>query len=41
MGIQSTSFEGDMVDDSFYKEELVNTRIEALIESLEAQKSRG
>lgn len=40
MGIQSTMFEGDMVDESFYQDEIVNTRIEALLESLEAKKSR-
>jgi len=40
MDISSTMFEGDMVDESFYKEEIVNTRIEALLESLEAKKQR-
>jgi len=41
MGIPSTMFEGDMVDESFYQDEIVNTRIEALLESLEAKKKRG
>jgi|LSQX01.3.fsa_nt_gb benzoyl-CoA reductase subunit B len=41
MGIQSTMFEGDMVDESFYQDELVNTRIEALLETLEFKKQRG
>lgn len=41
MGIPSTMFEGDMVDESFYQDELVNTRIEALLESLDAKKKRG
>jgi benzoyl-CoA reductase subunit B len=40
LDISSTMFEGDMVDESFYKEEVVNTRIEALLESLEAKKQR-
>ncbi|MBU3914367.1 2-hydroxyacyl-CoA dehydratase family protein [bacterium] len=41
MNISSIMFEGDMVDDSFYQDDLVNTRIEALLESLDAQKNRG
>ncbi|MBU3914369.1 2-hydroxyacyl-CoA dehydratase family protein [bacterium] len=41
MNISSIMFEGDMVDESFYQDEIVNTRIEALIESLDAQKSRN
>lgn len=41
MDISSTMFEGDMVDESFYQDEIVNTRIEALLESLEAKKSKG
>ena len=41
MNISSTMIEGDMVDESFYQDESVNTRIEALLESLDAQKSRG
>ena len=40
MGISSTMFEGDMVDESFYQDEIVNTRIEALLESLETKKNR-
>ena len=40
MGIPSTMFEGDMVDESFYKEEVVNTRIEALLENIDAMKQR-
>ncbi len=40
MGIPSTMFEGDMVDESFYQDEIVNTRLEALLESLEAKKKR-
>lgn len=40
MDIPSTMFEGDMVDESFYQEEIVNTRIEALLESLDAKKRR-
>ncbi|MBF7082850.1 2-hydroxyacyl-CoA dehydratase [Desulfallas sp. Bu1-1] len=40
MDISSTMFEGDMVDESFYQDEIVNTRIEALLESLDAKKNR-
>lgn len=40
-GIPSTMFEGDMVDESFYKEEVVNTRIEALLETIDAKKQRA
>ena len=41
MGIPVTMFEGDMVDESFYVDEIVNTRIEALMETLDAKKKRG
>lgn len=40
LGIPSTMFEGDMVDESFYKEEVVNTRVEALLENIDAKKQR-
>ena len=40
LGISSTMFEGDMVDESFYQDEIVNTRIEALLEGIEAKKRR-
>jgi len=34
----SLFFEGDVADESFYKDELLNVRLEALIETLDAQK---
>ncbi|MBL8588397.1 MAG: 2-hydroxyacyl-CoA dehydratase [Methylobacteriaceae bacterium] len=37
-GRQSLFFEGDVADDSFYKDELLNTRLEAMIESMDAQR---
>jgi benzoyl-CoA reductase subunit B len=33
--------EGDMVDDSFYKDELINSRVEAMLEAAEMRLSRG
>ena len=38
LGINTTSFEGDMVDESFYQDEIVNTRIEAMLEGIDARK---
>lgn len=37
-GRQSMFFEGDVADESFYKDELLNVRLEAMIESMEARK---
>ena len=37
-GRQALFFEGDVADESFYKDELLNTRLEAMIESLQAQR---
>ena len=33
-------FEGDMVDESFYKDELVNSRVEAMLEAIDAKRGR-
>src|SRR3984885_2619487 len=38
-GRQSMIFEGDVVDESFYKDELLSTRLEAMIESMESRKN--
>jgi benzoyl-CoA reductase subunit B len=38
LGIQTTMFEGDVVDESFYKDELVNTRVEAMLEAIDARR---
>ena len=37
-GRHALFFEGDVADESFYKDELLNTRLEAMIESLDAQR---
>lgn len=37
-GRQALFFEGDVADESFYKDELLNTRLEAMIESMDAQR---
>jgi benzoyl-CoA reductase subunit B len=37
-GRQALFFEGDVADESFYKDELLNTRLEAMIESMDARK---
>ena len=33
LGIQTTMFEGDVTDESFYKDELLNSRVEAMLEA--------
>jgi len=38
LGIPTTMFEGDLVDDSFYKDELVNSRVEAMLEAIDARR---
>jgi benzoyl-CoA reductase subunit B len=38
LGIQTTMFEGDVVDESFYKDELVNSRVEAMLEAIDARR---
>lgn len=40
MDISSVMFEGDMTDETFYNNEVIDTRIEALLESLAAKKIR-
>jgi len=37
-GRQAMFFEGDVVDESFYKDELLNSRLEAMIEAMDARK---
>ena len=39
-GTPVAMFEGDMVDDSFYKDELVNSRVEAMLEQIDAKRGR-
>ncbi|MFV0382919.1 2-hydroxyacyl-CoA dehydratase subunit D [Paracoccus sp. (in: a-proteobacteria)] len=37
-GRQAMFFEGDVADESFYKDELLNVRLEAMVEAMEARK---
>jgi benzoyl-CoA reductase subunit B len=41
LGMPSAYFEGDMVDESFYQDELVNSRVEAMLEAIDAKRARG
>ena len=41
LGMQVCMFEGDMVDESFYKDEIVNSRVEAMLEAIEARRQRN
>lgn len=40
LGMPVAMFEGDMVDESFYKDEIVNSRVEAMLEQIDAKRSR-
>ena len=37
-GRQAMFFEGDVADESFYKDELMNVRLEAMVEAMDAKK---
>lgn len=39
LGIQTSMFEGDVTDESFYKDELLNSRVEAMLESIDARRA--
>jgi benzoyl-CoA reductase subunit B len=41
LGIPTSTFEGDVTDDSFYKDELVNSRVEAMLEAIDARRVRA
>jgi benzoyl-CoA reductase/2-hydroxyglutaryl-CoA dehydratase subunit BcrC/BadD/HgdB len=41
LGLQTSTFEGDVTDESFYKDELVNSRVEAMLEAIDARRSRA
>jgi len=41
LGIQTTMFEGDVTDESFYKDELLNSRVEAMLEAIDARRTRA
>ena len=39
LGIQTSMFEGDVPDESFYKDELLNSRVEAMLETIDARRT--
>jgi benzoyl-CoA reductase subunit B len=41
LGIPTTMFEGDVTDESFYKDELLNSRVEAMLEAIDASRTGG
>jgi benzoyl-CoA reductase/2-hydroxyglutaryl-CoA dehydratase subunit BcrC/BadD/HgdB len=38
LGIQTSMFEGDVTDESFYKDEILNSRVEAMLEAIDARR---
>ena len=38
LGIQTSMFEGDVTDESFYKDELLNSRVEAMFEAIDSRR---
>jgi benzoyl-CoA reductase subunit B len=41
LGLPVAMIEGDMVDESFYKDEIINSRVEAMLEAAESRLRRG
>lgn len=41
LGLPTTSFEGDVTDESFYKDELLNSRVESMLEAIDAGRASG
>ncbi|MGQ0621910.1 MAG: 2-hydroxyacyl-CoA dehydratase subunit D [Panacagrimonas sp.] len=41
LGIPSISFEGDVADESFYKGEMLEGRLEAMLETIDVRRARG
>jgi benzoyl-CoA reductase/2-hydroxyglutaryl-CoA dehydratase subunit BcrC/BadD/HgdB len=41
LGIPSIFFEGDVADASFYKEELLESRLAAMLEQIDVRRQRG
>lgn len=39
-GMQSMSFEGDVADEAFYKDAILETRLEAMLEAIDAKRKR-
>lgn len=40
LGLPVAMFEGDTVDETFYKDEMVNTRVEAMLEAIDSARAR-
>lgn len=40
-GIQTMFFEGDVADESFYKDEVLQSRLEAMLETIDVQRNRA
>jgi benzoyl-CoA reductase subunit B len=40
LGLPVAMFEGDMVDETFYKDEVVSSRVEAMLEAIDASRAR-
>jgi benzoyl-CoA reductase subunit B len=41
LGLPVAMFEGDMVDETFYRDEIVNSRVEAMLEAIEARRAKA
>jgi benzoyl-CoA reductase subunit B len=41
LGMPTAMFEGDMVDESYYQDEIVNSRVEAMLEQIDARRARA
>ena len=39
-GLQTMFFEGDVADESFYKDEVLQSRLEAMLETIDVQRAR-
>ena len=40
LGLPAMFFEGDIADEAFYKPELLETRLEALLETIDVKRSK-
>ncbi|MTE01645.1 2-hydroxyacyl-CoA dehydratase [Paracoccus sp. YIM 132242] len=41
LGIPTSMFEGDVTDESFYKDEILNSRVEAMLEAIDSRRIAG
>jgi hypothetical protein len=39
LGIQTMSFEGDVADAAFYKDEMLDSRLEAMLEAIDVRRA--